>query len=81
MNHTDNTIEMLWPDRDAKHHVHIYEQARAEAELLRSKAINDFMSGLFAALASGPGQLVRAVRNIATRPGAVGAKPTADCRC
>ncbi|MGE0013572.1 MAG: hypothetical protein AB7S62_15260 [Azoarcus sp.] len=81
MNHTDDTIEMLWPDLDAKHHVYIYEQARTEAELLRRKAINDFMSRLFAALAAGPGQLVRVLRNIATRAGTVDTRPTTDCRC
>ncbi|AWI79521.1 hypothetical protein CEW87_09145 [Parazoarcus communis] len=81
MNHTDDTIEMLWPDQDAKHHVHIYEQVRIEAERLRRKAINDFMRVLFAALAAGPRQLVRAVRNITTRPAARDAGDTTACRC
>ena len=81
MNHADDTIEMLWPDLDAKHQVDIYEQVRVEADRLRRKAINDFMTTLFAALAAGPRQLARAVRNMTTRPVARDTASTARQRC
>tara|TARA_R110001583_G_scaffold194720_3_gene366657 strand:+ start:208617 stop:208862 length:246 start_codon:yes stop_codon:yes gene_type:complete len=81
MNHADDTIEMQWPDQDATHQVHIYEQVRIEADRLRRKAINDFMTGLFAALAAGPKQLVRAVRNVTARPVTRDNGSTTGCRC
>jgi hypothetical protein len=78
MDHTDDTIEMLWPNLDAKHQGHIYEQVRIEADQRRRNAINDFMSRLFAALAAGPRRLVH---NMTTRSVARDARPTAPCRC